>query len=62
MCDKLEYDLQCKLYDEENCVDLNREDNKAFDNEKLSKLLNEGKSWSQMLLEYRRDHYTYYII
>ena len=35
MCDKLECDLQCKLYDKENRVDLNREDNKVFDNEKL---------------------------
>ena len=59
MCDKLECDLQCKLYDEENRVDLTREDNKALDNERVSKLLNEGKSWSEMWLEYGRDHYTY---
>lgn len=25
-CDKLECDLQCKLYDEEGCVDLNKQD------------------------------------
>lgn len=24
-CDKLECDLQCRLYDEENCVDLNKQ-------------------------------------
>ena len=26
-CDKLECDLQCKLYDQENCVDLKKQDN-----------------------------------
>ena len=30
-CDKLECDLQCKLYDQENCVDFNKqENNKSF--------------------------------
>ena len=30
MCDKLECDIQCKLYDEENCVDLENQDNKVY--------------------------------
>ena len=26
-CDKLECDIQCKLYDEEKCVDMNKQQN-----------------------------------
>ncbi len=28
MCDKLEADIQCKLYCEENCIDINKKENK----------------------------------
>lgn len=42
-CDKLECDLQSKLYDEEGCVNLtNQSDNKAFKSELVQKLLNGG--------------------
>lgn len=27
MCDKLEADIQCKLYCEENCIDINKKEN-----------------------------------
>ena len=48
-CDKLECDLQCKLYDEENCVDLNtQEGNNTINNEKVKELLESGNSWSSM--------------
>ena len=40
-CDKLECDLQSKLYDEEGCVDLNNErKNELMANEFVSKLFN----------------------
>ena len=59
-CDKLECDLQCKLYDEESCVDLNnQEGNKTFENEHVQRLLNEEKSWSGMWLQFGQDRYNY---
>ena len=43
-CDKLECDLQSKLYDEEGCVDLNKqESNDLLENELVKKLLSEEK-------------------
>ena len=51
-CDKLECDLQCKLYDEEKCVDLsNQKSNQAIENENVKHLLEEGYSWSQMWIK-----------
>ena len=59
-CDKLECDLQCKLYDQENCVDLNNQSsNKTFKNEKVQKLLQTGYSWSKMWLKFGQDTYPY---
>lgn len=58
-CDKLECDLQCKLYDEENCVDLNnQENNKTFKNELVQRLLKDN-SWSQMWLKFGQEKYRY---
>ena len=58
--DKLECDLQCKLYDEEGCVDLNnQEGNASYNNEKVQDLLNNERSWSGMWLEYGKDRYGY---
>lgn len=48
-CDKLECDLQCKIYDEENCVDLNNQpNNNALNNSIVKELLDKGYSWSEM--------------
>ena len=59
-CDKLECDLQCKLYDEENCVDLNnQEENKTIENEKVKELLESGESWSNMWLKFGQYIYSY---
>lgn len=59
-CDKLECDLQCKLYDEENCVDLNgQNDNKSFYDSKVQELLNQEKSWSGMWLKFGQEKYNY---
>ena len=52
-CDKLECDLQSKLYDEEGCVDLNKQEgNKTLENELVKKLLSEEKTWSGMWLRF----------
>ncbi len=59
-CDKLECDLQCKLYDEDGCVDLNKQtNNKSFYNPNVQKLLNEENSWSSMWLKYGQNRYKY---
>ena len=59
-CDKLECDLQCKLYDEEGTVDLNNQKgNKTLNNEKVKKLLQKGLSWSEMWLSFGRANYPY---
>jgi len=59
-CDKLECDLQCKLYDEEGCVDLNnQEGNKTADNSKVKELLENGESWSSMWLKFGQNRYPY---
>ncbi|MBR4230717.1 MAG: HD domain-containing protein [Bacilli bacterium] len=52
-CDKLECDIQCKLYDQEGCVDLNhQEGNQIINNNLVKELLKTGCSWSNMWLEY----------
>lgn len=59
-CDKLECDLQAKLYDEENCVDLNsQEGNKTFYNEEVQILLSEENNWSNMWLRFSQNRYNY---
>ena len=59
-CDKLECDIQCKLYDEEECVDLTKQDgNRIIDNKLVKELLSSGKSWSSMWLEYGQRRYNY---
>ena len=59
-CDKLECDLQSKLYDEEGCVDLNhQEGNKTMDNKLVKQLLQEGNSWSEMWLKFGQSIYPY---
>ena len=59
-CDKLECDLQSKLYDEEGCVDLNKQDdNKTMEDKRVKALLNEGASWSTMSLKFGQQVYPY---
>ena len=59
-CDKLECDLQAKLYDEEGCVDLNhQEGNKSFKSEEVQELLKDSKSWSEMWLKFGQKKYGY---
>ena len=59
-CDKLECDLQCKLYDQEGCVDLeHQEGNETANNEFVRSLLANGQSWSDMWLEFGQKKYPY---
>ena len=59
-CDKLECDIQCKLYDLEGCVDLSKqENNKTINNEVVKELLNNGNSWSTMWLKFGQQKYSY---
>lgn len=59
-CDKLECDLQCKLYDEEGCVDLNKQEgNDIMSNSLVHELLSNGTSWSKMWLQYGQLVYPY---
>lgn len=59
-CDKLECDIQSKLYDQEGCVDLtHQEDNPTIDNELVKKLLDSGGSWSDMWIEFGQRRYYY---
>jgi putative hydrolase of HD superfamily len=59
-CDKLECDLQCRLYDEEGCVDLKEADcTEALNDPVVSRLLSDGKSWSEVWLGSSRQSYPY---
>ena len=59
-CDKLECDTQCKLYDEEKCVDLNNQaNNVSFKDEKVQKLLQKESSWSNMWITFGQERYNY---
>lgn len=59
-CDKLECDLQSKLYDEEGCVDLNKQDgNDTMNNSIVKELLDSGCSWSSMWLQFGQKTYPY---
>lgn len=59
-CDKLECDLQSKIYDEMNLIDLtDQQDNKTFYDERVQKFLKEWKSFSDMWLLFGQSLYSY---
>lgn len=59
-CDKLECDLQCKIYGEENRVDLsNQEGNKAYNHPLVKSLLDENLTWEEMWLKFGQTVYPY---
>ncbi len=59
-CDKLECDIQSKLYDQEGCVDLEQQEgNTTADNDLVRALLENGQSWSDMWLEFGQKRYPY---
>ncbi len=60
MCDKLEADIQCKLYCEENCIDINKKENAyLLKDSRIEKLLNNGeKTVADLFIENDRPIYT----
>ena len=59
-CDKLECDIQCKLYDEAGAVDLTKQkDNKSYHDPEVQELLNSGMTWSEMWMTVGQRHYGY---
>lgn len=60
MCDKLEADIQCKLYCEENCIDINKKENEyLLKDSRVEKLLNNGeKTVADLFIENDRPIYT----
>lgn len=61
-CDKLECDLQSKVYDQTASIDLSIDgqmNNSAYLNEDVQDLLAKGKSFSSMWLEFGRRRYNY---
>ena len=59
-CDKLECDIQARLYDEDGCVDLNKQEgNDTYNHPDVQKLLNKGYSFSKMWLTFGQQKYNY---
>lgn len=59
-CDKLECDLQSKMYDQEHCVDLNdQDDNDTVNDEFVKQLLSSGDSFSTMWLKFWQKNASY---
>lgn len=57
-CDKLEADLQVKLYDQEGRFDIyNQPNNPIYSNQKITELLNKEKCLSNAWIEFDRDKY-----
>ena len=59
-CDKLEADLQCKLYDEQKCVDLEKQLESNIEIKKRSgNVFKEEKSWSSAWIRFSQERYGY---
>ena len=60
MCDKLEVDIQCKIYCEENCIDINKKENEQLlKDSRVQKLLKNGeKTVADLYIENDRPRYT----
>ena len=59
-CDKLEADLQSKIYDEQNCVNVNSEVYRNMkNNEKIKDTFKGKKTWSEWWLDYSAGKYNY---
>ena len=59
-CDKLEADIQCKIYDENNCVDLDAlGNNNQTQSNDVKDLLKQNKTWSSVWIKYGQKHHNY---
>lgn len=58
-CDKLECDIQAKIYDESNCVDLEKQlNNPVLSNERVAKLMESERTWGEAWIECDRILYN----
>ena len=58
-CDKLDCDIQAKIYDEEKCVDFNNQENNPYISiDRVAKLMKENKTWSEAWIETDRKIYS----
>lgn len=58
MCDKLECDIQMKLYEDLGCNDLNKEDLKPLKNKKIQELIDNGSNTiADIFIEYDKELY-----
>lgn len=59
-CDKLEADIQSKIYDEKGCVDLKNQDNNPTSKDPVVKrLIEEGNTFGQMWMKFSQGRYNY---
>lgn len=59
-CDKLECDIQAKLYDEQKCVDLgNQGQNSTAKNQAVRDMIDAGMTWSEMWMTFGQERYNY---
>ena len=59
-CDKLECDLQCKLYDEEHTVNLTDQTYpSALQDPIVQELFKDGASWSEIWLKFSQQKHPY---
>ena len=59
-CDKLEADLQSKLYSEDDYVDLNNQpNNPAMNSTEVLDLISSGNSFGELWLQFSRNRYNY---
>ena len=59
-CDKLECDIQCKIYDEEGCVDLKTQNSNAILKVKeVKKLIDNNGSWSHAWIKFWQNKANY---
>lgn len=59
-CDKLECDMQAKMYYEEGRVDLNNQkNNNVINDPSVKKYLDNGETWDSMWLHFSQEKYPY---
>lgn len=60
-CDKLEADIQARIYDLDGCMDnINTKENERYKkSEDVKKLLDQDMSWGQMWIRYGQERYNY---
>ena len=59
LCDKLECDLQARLYDLSGCAELSYSDSNILNDPKVHDLLDKGYSFSEMWLRFGQEMYPY---